>query len=306
MIKTLIFFCVVILVKNSQGQDLSKEYFNLCNKADSLYIFKDYKNAALVYSSAFRLFKAYPYDQYHAACAWTKSKYPDSSFFFLNAIATISVYIDKRIAANPDLKSLHKDKRWKDLITRMKVNEEKVDANLNKPLAQKLDSILTEDQKYRRQSKEEIKTHGHLTNEFGMLWKKTDSLNLIAVKKILDKDGWPGREVVGKNGGVALFLVIQHADLNTQEKYLPVIRTAVKTGKTDGSYLAYLEDRVLIGQGKNQIYGTQLSFSNVSSLDDPDNVDSRRAFVGLPPLKEYLKKFDIKWDVKEYKRQQTH
>lgn len=32
----------------------------------------------------------------------------------------------------------------------------------------------------------------------------------------------------------------------------------------------------------------------VSSLEDPDNVDIRRAKVGLPPLQAYIDKYDLK------------
>jgi hypothetical protein len=38
-------------------------------------------------------------------------------------------------------------------------------------------------------------------------------------------------------------------------------------------------------------------------LADPDNVDKRRAEVGLTPLAEYVKHWGIKWDVDDYKKQ---
>jgi hypothetical protein len=36
---------------------------------------------------------------------------------------------------------------------------------------------------------------------------------------------------------------------------------------------------------------------------DPDNVDKRRAFVGLGPLAGYLKNFGIAWDPADYKKE---
>lgn len=59
-------------------------------------------------------------------------------------------------------------------------------------------------------------------------------------------------EVVGNKGSTTLFLVIQHADLGTQVKYLPMVREAVKQHKAQASNLALLEDRVALGQGKNK------------------------------------------------------
>jgi hypothetical protein len=105
-----------------------------------------------------------------------------------------------------------------------------------------------------------------------------------------------------------LFLVIQHADQKTQEKYLPMMRAAVKNGKAQGSSLALLEDRVALGQGKRQIYGSQIGrdpdtqLYYVSPLEDPDNVDKRRAEVGLGTLAEYVNRWQIKWDVEQYKK----
>jgi hypothetical protein len=133
-----------------------------------------------------------------------------------------------------------------------------------------------------------------------------DSVNLLKIKKIIDKYGWLGPETIGENGNATLFLVIQHADQKTQEKYLPIMRQAVKDKKALGSELALLEDRVALGQGKKQIYGSQIGGDPgnyyVLPLEDPDNVDKRRAEVGLPPLYEYLKHYNIKWDVEQYKK----
>ena len=55
--------------------------------------------------------------------------------------------------------------------------------------------------------------------------------------------------------------------------------------------LAMLTDRVLLAEGKHQIYGTQFVIRDGEwvplRLEDEENVDDRRAEVGLPPLAEY-------------------
>jgi hypothetical protein len=141
------------------------------------------------------------------------------------------------------------------------------------------------------------------------LWKTIiyyDSVNLIKVTDIIDKYGWVGPDVVGGRGSSAIFLVIQHSDIKVQDKYLPMMREAVKNKKAQPSSLALLEDRVALRHGKKQIYGSQVNCDKdgcwVSPLEDPDNVDKRRAEVGLGPLADYVKKWDIKWDAEEYKR----
>ena len=184
-------------------------------------------------------------------------------------------------------------------------------AQLNKPLVAKLDSVYRDDQKYREQIDSVINKFGLQSKEMHsliVLMNELDSINLVKVKTILDKYGWLGADSIGKKGNYTLFLVIQHGDQTTQEKYLPMLKEAVKNGRAKGSNLALLEDRVLLGQGKMQIYGSQIGMDNetqlyyVSPLEDPDNVDKRRASVGLEPLADYVKGWQIIWNIEQYKK----
>ena len=296
----------------SLGQ--SVEYYNLVKKADSLHNAKDFKASALTYSAAFKAngWKAVSNDRYNAACSWALANNSDSSFFQLNRIATKANYINYgHITTDPDLNSLHEDLRWKPLLEIIKQNKEKAEANLNKPLVAELDSIYTEDQKYRLQIDEIEKKYGWESNQMKAHWKiinEKDSVNLIKIKSLLDKYGWLGTDVIGEQGNSTMFLVIQHSDVATQDKYLPIMREAVKNGKAKGSSLALLEDRVALRKGKKQIYGSQIGRDNdtklyyVSPLEDPDNVDKRRAKVGLEPLADYVNYWQIKWDVEQYKK----
>jgi hypothetical protein len=128
---------------------------------------------------------------------------------------------------------------------------------------------------------------------------KADSQNLILVRSILDKYGWLGPDIIGGIGSSTLFAVIQHADLapGVQEKYLPYLRRAVEKGDADPSDLALLEDRILVGQHKPQLYGSQIKTNDqgVSApfpIADSSHVDSRRAKMGLGPLKYYVQLFN--------------
>ncbi len=161
-----------------------------------------------------------------------------------------------------------------------------------------LDTVLEEDQNYRLQAIEIEKEYGRYSEEVKAIWEtiiEVDSINLIKVKKILDKYGWLGRKEIGFDGNMALFLVIQHADLETQEKYLPILQEAVNNNNAQASDLAMLEDRIAIRNGKKQIYGTQLTIDTITGkyyplpIEDSVNVDKRRHEVGLPKLDEYLK-----------------
>ncbi len=310
----LILVTVFILVRPVFSQGLPQAYTKNVHMADSLYNAGDYLNSGKAYSKAFEAngWKGMSNDRYNAACAWALAGVADSAFFQLNRIAQRANYTNYgHITTDPDLKSLYNDTRWKPLLEIILQNKEKAEVNLNKPLAAKLDSIYVEDQQYRQQIGEIEKKYGWESKEMKAHWKiiqEKDSINLIKVSSILGQYGWLGADVVGEQGNTTLFLVIQHADQLTQEKYLPMMRDAVKNGKAKGSSLALLEDRVALRQGKRQIYGSQIGRDEttnlyfVSPLEDPDNVDKRRAEVGLGPLADYVSNWNIKWDVEQYKK----
>lgn len=314
MKKTSILLPFVINATLAISQSITQEYSMLIIKADSLYQIKDYNSSAFYYSEAFKTigWKGLSNDRYNAACSWALSNNFDSAFFNLNRIATKSNYTNlEHITTDADLLVLHKDNRWKLLIDLIKQNKEKSEINLNKPLAAQLDSVYIEDQKYRKEISEIENKYGWGSKEMQDNWKliqEKDSINLIKVTYILDKYGWLGADVVGEQGSSALFLVIQHSDITTQEKYLPMMRDAVKNGKANGSSLALLEDRVALRKNKKQIYGSQIGrdpetqIHYVLPLDDPDNVDKRRAEVGLEPLADYVSHWQIKWDIEQYKK----
>jgi hypothetical protein len=73
---------------------------------------------------------------------------------------------------------------------------------------------------------------------------------------------------------------------------LPLVRKAYVAGELQAQNYALLQDRVLVGDGKPQIYGTQFKIIGKELVPDPiedeSNVDQRRAEVGLPSLGEYL------------------
>lgn len=206
---------------------------------------------------------------------------------------------------------LDKNNAWQQLIERNKRHNQLIESKFNKGLIAKLDSMLKDDQQARQQLESIEEKQGWDSKELMAQWEiiaKKDSLNLLKVKVILSKYGWPGPEVIGYKGSVTLFLVIQHAPLKEQEKFLPMLREAVKNKYISPSSLALLEDRVALQQGKRQIYGSQIERDElkkiyfVSPLVDPDHVDQRRASVGLDPIASYISNWGIKWDIVKYKK----
>jgi hypothetical protein len=282
----------------------------------------EYLKAAQAYSSSFAISGKYvsAHDRYNAACSWALAGNIDSAFHNLFIVAsndnkapadaTLSSDI-LQLINDDDLKSLHNDKRWRVLASQFRANKDRIESGFNRPIVAMLDSIHYDDQRYRQQIGAITKKYGRNSKEEKEVFRMmqiTDSMNLIKVRKILDKHGWLGRDVIGARRNSTLFLVIQHADIETQKKYLPMMREAVNNKKANANQLALLEDRIAIREGRKQIYGSQIGIDEngnkyVQPLDDPDNVDRRRASVGLNPLASYVSQWGIRWDPQEYKKQ---
>lgn len=296
------------------GQDIDK-YFRLIEEARNLYENKDYFNSGVKYSEAFICVreKAQLDDRYNAACSWALAGELDSSFVELLFISDKSNFKNlEQIITDDDLKDLHHDARWEKLINRIKSNKEISEKLHDKNLIAVLDTIYYDDQHYREQLNVIEKKYGWDSQEIKEQWDTIsfkDSINTIKVTKMIDTYGWLGEDIVGERGNKTIFLTIQHADIFTQVKYLPDLREAVKDGKAIPKQLAYLEDRVALGIGEKQKYGSQLTENPtgtqkycVRPMIDPENVNKRRFEVGLGSIEEYVSRFDCTWDVNEYLR----
>lgn len=314
MKKNILIILIVIISNFAFGQKDMSQYNSFVKKADSLYNAKDYKNSAIEYQNAFDANdgKAFPNDRYNAACTFALVGDSVKAFYHLFYSAEhprIKYSNYNHITTDSDLNSLHKDKQWDKLIKIIKANKDEAEKDLDKPLVAILDTIYTEDQTYRKQIGEIEEKFGRESDEMKKHWElinAKDSINLIKIQKILDERGWLGSNVIGNQGNSTLFLVIQHSPLEIQEKYLPMMREAVKNGNASSSSLALLEDRVALRKGGKQIYGSQIGRDQetgeyfVSPLEDPENVDIRRAEVGLGPISEYISNWNMTWDVKKY------
>jgi hypothetical protein len=290
----------------------SQNYKSLVSEADALYKNKDYKKSVEKYTEAFKIEQKSGSDFYNAACSAALLGKKNVAFQWLQ-LALDKGWINVRhLKTDTDLDALHNDKKWLPFVNEMQKIVDVKEANLDKPLQAELLAIYEDDQGIRRTFIKAQKDYGFqskIVDSLGRIMMHKDSVNLIKVTKILDKHGWVGADKVGGQANQTLFLVIQHSDLPTQQKYLPMMREAVKNKNASSSALALLEDRVALGEGKKQIYGSQIGFDKetntnyVLPLEDPDTVDQRRASVGLGLLADYVKNWNIVWNVEEYKKQ---
>ncbi|RNI31086.1 hypothetical protein EFB08_00670 [Rufibacter latericius] len=125
-------------------------------------------------------------------------------------------------------------------------------------------------------------------NAFMLKMRQVDSVNQVQVQKILQQYGWLPKSKIGDKAADGLFLVVQHAPSPVIEKYLPELKKMAQKGEASIISAAMMEDRLLMYQGKKQVYGTQASSMNrkdgsmgIWPIADSKNVNARRKAIGF-------------------------
>ncbi len=304
---SLIIFSMMISV----AQNANSEYSKLIRDGWKLCLEKNFLESAKLYEQAFKLNNKAPLrDRYNASCIYALSGNIDKAFHHLFITANELKWDDyNHLINDSDLKVLHSDKRWEKLKNVVLRNKQEVEAHFDKELVAVLDEIYFDDQNTRSQIRSMEEKYGRNSKEMDAYWEsilKKDSINLIKVSKILDERGWPNKTLIGKRGTSTLFLVIQHAGQETQEKYLPLIEKAVEDDNLPKRQYAMFYDRLLLRRGERQVYGTQLAIDSESKspyvlpLEDPTNVDKRRSEMGLNSMQENLNRWSLVWNVETY------
>lgn len=282
----------------------------LIGQANKFYANKNYSESTKAYASAFKIEEGTYSDYYNAACSAALAGQEKEAFAFLKISADKGWKGYKHMHKDTDLKSLWEKDAWEPIVAVVKATLDEYEKDFDKPLMAQLDKIRLKDQTLRMLLDDVEERFGGESEEMTYFWEiiqEQDSINELAVLKIIDERGWPGSSLVGGNANTTVWLVIQHAPLATQEKYLPLLKESVKKGESRGSNLALLEDRIEMRNERPQIYGSQISMNKetkkyeVFNLLDPENVDKRRAEVGLGPLADYVSRWDIEFTVEQKK-----
>jgi len=246
------------------------------------------------------------FNTYNYACALALDRQIDTAFHYLN----ISMARDTSVEPlyDPDFYFLIEDEKWSEL---QKELFERVEFKFGKlkdvDLLKELLTMEIKDQAFYYHIDVAEKKFGRESPIIPALWelkKKINEENLDRLIEIIDTKGWPKKSVVKENGARTVFLIIQHADLETQKKYLPIMKEAANNGEANWSSLALLIDRVNLREGKQQIYGSQIYRNEdgsfyVKDLQEPEYVNQRRKEVGLGPIEDYVGRWEIEWKVEQ-------
>lgn len=128
----------------------------------------------------------------------------------------------------------------------------------------------------------------------GAEMERIDRENMRLVASLL-RDGLP--EGLAAESYDAVWLIIDHAPLKEQKRYLPLLREAAGRGVISAYKLATLEDRVAMYEERPQRYGTQSYQTNVGGetviyvwpVEHPEQLDSLREAIGTCPMAEYVR-----------------
>jgi hypothetical protein len=166
----------------------------------------------------------------------------------------------------------------------------------NKGLQMQLQKMVDVDQDARNKLIAAMKDPKAVPVDLIRQMEAIDRYNTGQMREIVKTYGWPTSKLVGRSGASNAWLLVQHADLSPkfQRECLDLMTPLLSQGEVDKRNFALLTDRVLLAEGKKQIYGSQ--FTRTASgaweprpIEDPANVDKRRAEMGLEPLAEYKK-----------------
>ncbi|GGK32946.1 hypothetical protein GCM10007962_29070 [Yeosuana aromativorans] len=189
-------------------------------------------------------------------------------------------------------------------------------------LAAILDTIWSTEQEPIRKRDEAFHKFGDNSEEYKKyqaIYKRNHIINEEKIAEIL-KQGWPDLEKIGEQGNLTICNVLQHSSPETRVKYLPLMGQAVKEKQLSPWLLARAEDRIATDRGELQIYGGQIKYyPETKSFDvwpivDPENVDARRAEIGLEPMAEFLRdrRYPLEWNLenqikrtKEFKKKKN-
>ncbi|MEM8528007.1 MAG: DUF6624 domain-containing protein [Bacteroidota bacterium] len=304
---------LILLVLTLFAFQLSAQtYKELISKANALYKEESYQTSAEQFDAAFELQEGSASDYYNAACSWALADNEKQAIIYIAKSTEKGWKNVKWMQQDKDLKSLHEHADWKKIVANAQANLDEYEKDFDKPLKKQLEEIYMKDQMLRRMIGDVEEKYGRESDEMSYFWSlisMQDSINEAQVMEIIDERGWVGKSLVGGQANSALWLVIQHAPIETQEKYLPLLKASVLEGESRGSHFALLEDRILMRNGKPQTYGSQITRDEktdkqiVYEIKDPEYVNQRRAEVGLGPIEDYVKRWDIEWTIEQKTRE---
>lgn len=250
-----------------------------------------------------------PDDAYKLAKAYALTYQLDSAFKYLE----VGVELNESLwpLADFNFYALSTDDRWEAIETMQLAKYQKSGKSLANPeYARELLRLIMKDQAldyYIDHAKGHFMKNGappHWYFPLGAYRQEIVKNNFSAMQSLFETYGWPTYSSVGTLAADGPLLVINHhEDHKVRLQYIDQIKQACLSGEGSCMEFAKIQDRILVDEGKEQIYGMQFRFNDQHQLEpfpvaDPERVDQRRSAIGLEPLAAYLlRKINYQWTV---------
>ena len=287
-------FIILIIPNKSYSQG---ETYLLARDSASMYFDKmDFVKAKTFFKVCVATDDYKRSDYYYLASCFSKLNLIDSSAHYFAIALSLGLRSGnvEKIDMDTNIDNLIKSKWWKDLKKRFVENStRKIFLN------ESLRSSLAERAKLDQQYSQQYRLNSEVDANAWKLQETINRRNQVWLDSVVANHGWPSISIVGEEGCIHAWLIVQHADDNPeyQKKYLELVKKLIKTNDIPLSNFAYLQDRVLVNECKPQIYGTQYSAiyaedGSINSIEfkpinDSKLVDKRRRYMNMVSLEEY-------------------
>ena len=122
--------------------------------------------------------------------------------------------------------------------------------------------------------------------------------NTRKLQEIVDEIGWPTISVFGKESAMQAWDIVQHVKPNSafHSHCLELMKQCTE-GDVEKSWIAHLEDRIRVNNGKPQLYGTEFR-RNADGHFEPfpiesvTKLDERRQAMHMESYSAYLQKLN--------------
>jgi len=178
---------------------------------------------------------------------------------------------------------------------------------------QKIIEKLIKMKKLDEQVRSELIRSNELFDGYHIEMEKIHVSNADELKKIIDEHGWPTQDRVGQEAAHAAWLIVHHAISKPefQKKCLEILKSEHLSKRINPSWIAFLQDRIRVFEGKAQTYGTQFDWDKNGELsprpiENPHILDKLRRSLGLEPIDQVIHEMRAKAEQEGNKPPTSH
>jgi hypothetical protein len=263
--------------------------------ADSLLEKKEYKIALVFYKKAIKS-KCLntKWDYYYAAASAAQCGKKKQAIHFLEILKSKDWARVDELEKDTLFQSLKSLKKWNKLVAELKDT-----VAFYAPIRLILNELTIEDQLVRTNTDSLSRKYNlPKTYDRKAIILHIDSLLQRQIFPIIDKYGFVSYDIIGRKANNCLFLVVEHSNIPSMEKYFPLLQASIAKENSNPLYEALMCDRISWDRIGKQKYGTQFQYDTkgrkiMDPIDDIEMANKRRLALKILPLEAYMKKNNI-------------